>query len=193
MQGLYPLNQQEFWNIYDTFMKQDFPLSEIRKAENFTQLWKENVYEALGWYEKDVLKGYAFFVKGQNIVLLDYFAILGSNKGSGIGGKFLEAYKDYFAVKTDCILVETENPEFAVDEADRQKRIRRNSFYEKHGAYVSCVTTRVFTDEYQILVLPLNKEKAPFSANRAFQIQSIYETIFPMKEQWEQIKISRNA
>ncbi|SHK69001.1 hypothetical protein SAMN02745243_03512 [Hespellia stercorisuis DSM 15480] len=182
------LSQNEFWEIYRTQMKQDFPKSEIRREDNFENLWRDQKYLALGWYEEKPgngqqkecsLTGYAFFVIAEDAVLLDYFAVLADQRGNGSGGRFLEAMKTYFAERTDCILLEVENPEYAVDENDRKLRERRIAFYERHGVFFSKVETRVFTDEYLILVLPVQKAKEHPVKEWAEQIKGVYESIFP--------------
>ena len=87
MQSIKRLKQEEFWQIYDNRLKEDFPESEIRRRENFQRLWDLDCYEVLGYFEENTLTGYASFIVPADgrVVFGDYFAIQKAKRGKGSG------------------------------------------------------------------------------------------------------------
>ena len=189
MQELRRLTQDKFWEIFHTLLQEDFPQSEIREKENFENLWEKERYLALGWYENEQLTGYAFFISGgEDTLLLDYFAIHASKRGKGSGSLFLEAFRKYFEQEVNYIVLEAENPQFALDEKDQELREKRIAFYEKNNSFFSGVTTTVLDDHYQILVLPTQEEQRA-DMDWAALMERIYGIIFPQKAYMGKIHI----
>ncbi len=94
--------------------------------------------------------GYAFFMTNEEIVLLDYFAILKDKRMGGYGSKSLKLISEYFENKYDVLVLESEDPAFANDEVDKETRERRISFYKRNNFEVANIEAKVYTVEFVI-------------------------------------------
>ena len=70
------LTEQEMTEIYQSHLVEDFPAGEVKPLAHMLEGRKKGQYEAYGLFEKDTLKGYAYFIKNstQPAALLDYLA-----------------------------------------------------------------------------------------------------------------------
>ena len=161
--------------IYNTFMKKDFPRSELKPLAIIRRMHEQHLYECYQMAENDILIGYAFFAKlaagsGYNY-LLDYFAVVDGYRNKGHGSEFL---KQLSAVITDagCILAEVEDPDRAGDESTREMRWRRLGFYLRNGYVEAGVTAQVFGMTYRIL------ECTSGPAHSSGEIRELYSSMY---------------
>lgn len=73
------LTEQEMTEIYQSHLVEDFPAGEVKPLAHMLEGRKKGQYEAYGLFEKDTLKGYAYFIKNstQPAALLDYLRLSG--------------------------------------------------------------------------------------------------------------------
>ena len=86
------LTEQEMTEIYQSHLVEDFPAGEVKPLAHMLEGRKKGQYEAYGLFEKDTLKGYAYFIKNstQPAALLDYFAIVRGLRSAGYGSLVLK-------------------------------------------------------------------------------------------------------
>lgn len=77
------LTEREIAEIYNTYMKQDFPPNELKPLSHILRSMEKGYGFCLGLHEKAGLAGYAVFVlcEETGCALLDYFAILKDRRG----------------------------------------------------------------------------------------------------------------
>lgn len=167
--------------IYDTYMRVDFPPEELKPFSMIEDMWKRGHYFTYGFYEqnggteaeKEVLRAYAFFVADyeEQMLLLDYFAALANTRGQGYGSMALQQLKE---VCSDWkgIVIEVEDNELELEESVRDIRNRRIAFYNRNGCYMTEVRSYVFGVDYRIMVLPVADEKA--GEHMAQKVTGIY-------------------
>lgn len=61
-QILRKMGPQEVAAVYEGHMRKDFPASELKPLSSIRRMQAEGIYDCLGFYEGDMLVGYAFFV-----------------------------------------------------------------------------------------------------------------------------------
>lgn len=146
--------------VYETLAVVDFPKSELKPLGIILNAYDLGQYEGLGLYRGSELTAYALYVKyqDQNSLLLDYYAVLADYRMHGLGSVFLEKMQDYYK-DWDGILIETENPAMAEDEAQRRIRERRNHFYQENGGQLTQIASQIYGVDYQIFYLPIKAEK----------------------------------
>lgn len=171
------LNENQAKNIYNTYMKTDFPKDELKPFEMIAKHMSNGIYTCLGIFDRDVLIGYAFCLTDtdSNAVLLDYFAVLKEYRDSGKGSLALSKICRYFTAELhfSALILESENPDFAKDETDKKTRLRRLSFYEKNGMYLQDFTTDLFGVKYCIFSYPKTDAKKA--------LISLYKKLLPKK------------
>ena len=173
------LSLQEMQEIYDTKMKGDFPPAEIKPFSTIRAMHERGEYLGLGMLTAEGgILAYAFFVicrpDGQ-AVLLDYFAVDKDRRGEGIGSRMLREIIERFA--DIPVLLESEDPDHACDEADRKKREKRLSFYHRNNALDTGVRAWVFDVDYRVLPhMPPGRVPAEAYARKI--LSELYGTMF---------------
>lgn len=155
--------------IYNSLMVKDFPNDELKPFEMIKTFIIEDKSIALGYYENDVLKGYATVLYAGNSLLLDYFAIISDYRGRGYGTCFLSELKDYFK-NYDFLLIEAENNESVT----ARKRIE---FYKRCGCRDSLLRGRLYFVEYVFLYLELSDKHNSQMIKE--EIVNLYSIIYP--------------
>lgn len=189
-----PLTLEQTADIYTRWLCRHFPENEIKPLSSIRRMWRMGAYQALGLYERQgentgSLAGYAFFVgkPGESRLLLDYLAIVEEYRGSGAGSSFLWEMRRQFA-SYEGILIETEDVEYAADDAQRVERQRRDSFYERNGAVRTGVKGCVCGVHYTIWELP-----AAGCADREQtrkNLEALYRVIMPEEAYDQYVRIS---
>ena len=146
------LTEEEIIDIYNEYMKEDFPPDELKPLSSMLEMLKRGIYACYGIYEGKTLLAYAYLTLIDNLVLVDYLAVVKDFRGSGIGTKFLTELKSILADKT--IVIECENPNFATDCEDKNTRVSRINFYKNCDFVLSGVSSKLFGVEYVILTFP---------------------------------------
>ena len=120
--------------------------------------------------------GYAFFIRKEDWLLLDYYVILPEWRNQGIGGIFLKKFKEFFR---DCagILLEVERPEMAENEQERTIRVHRIRFYQRNGVQLTGLKVRLFGVPFYIMVMPLLEN--PKEALWKEELDLLYHAMLP--------------
>lgn len=166
------MTEEETLEIYETYMRKDFPPIELKPFSHIERMMNLGLYDSFVFYEENRLIGYALCSENKNrdAVLTDYFAIAADIRGKGYGQKVLamlwEIYREH-----DMVILESENPDFFEDEQDREKKLRRVRFYEEKCGMTKCdFTTRLFGVEYVIMAKGCRAE-----ADSALVVQKLKE------------------
>lgn len=188
------LTLEQTAEIYTQWLHRHFPKDEIKPFSSIRRMWRMGAYQALGLYERQgesagSLAGYAFFVNepGESHMLLDYLAIVEEYRGNGAGSSFLQGMRQQFA-HYKGILIETEDVEYAADDAQRAERKRRDSFYEHNGAVRTGIKGCVYGVHYVIWNLPV-AEAADREETRK-NLEALYRIIVPDEKYDKYVHIS---
>lgn len=147
------LTVEETLEIYETYMRKDFPPIELKPFSHIERMMNLGLYDSFVFYEDGRFVGYALCSENRNqdAVLLDYFAIASNLRGKGYGQKTLAMLWDIYQ-NHDMVILESENPDFHKNEQDYKKKLRRVRFYEEKCGMTKCdFTTRLFGVEYVIM------------------------------------------
>lgn len=165
------LTIEETEKIYEKYMREDFPASELKSLSVIEDSMNRGNGKTLGMFDENGnLQGYAIIVTHGETALLDYYAVRKELRGKGVGSSFLQELKTSFFQKT-VLYVEAEDSDFS---AGKQKLIqaKRLSFYEKNGIYSTGLSLYVYGVIYRILCTKKN-----VSAKEAYDtLISIYQT-----------------
>lgn len=164
-----PLTNSLFKEIYNEYMKVDFPPDELKPCSRILKQKKAGIALTLGYYDGNQLVGYAVIEQdaAQQILLLDYFAILPQFRQQGKGTLFLSEIKNMFS-NVKCIFIETEAP-------IHPTAIRRLEFYLHAGARKTTIQVNLFHVDYLILTLNNNCS----DDENLILLKEIYDTIYP--------------
>ena len=171
------LSLQEREAFYHNYLLKEFHKSEMKPLSLLESLIEQGNYLCIGFFEAEQPLGYAYLGRSNDgrSLILDYFAVVKEYRSKGWGGRFLEELKSYLGDRYDILFAEVENPDFASDEADRSKRIRRIHFYHQNGFHTSPILASIFGNEYQILLLPLAAKL--HGEQLQAQLQQVYKTL----------------
>lgn len=161
------LTLQQAEQIYMQYMKQDFAPDELKPFGMIQEAWARGEYECLGFYDGAMLSGYAYLVRLGREYLLDYFAVQADLRGSGYGSRILQMLRMEYA-EASSILIESENPDYAVDASEFTERQRRLRFYHRAGCLDTGVTVRLFGVEYKVLELPVSGAHSPDAIRESY-------------------------
>ncbi len=147
------LGIEQIKNIYCELMINDFASNEVKPLDKILIMVKENRYFCYGVYDNEDFVGYAFVVKCNSYYMLDYYAILKSKRGQGLGSVALKLVKEKLEDVADVLIIESENPKFAEGEHEELVQKSRIDFYRKNGCIDTGVTTCAFFAEYVVFTL----------------------------------------
>ena len=171
------LTVEETLEIYETYMRKDFPPIELKPFSHIERMMNLGLYDSFVFYEDGRFVGYALCSENRNqdAVLLDYFAIASNLRGKGYGQKTLAMLWDIYQ-NHDMVILESENPDFHKNEQDYKKKLRRVRFYEEKCGMTKCdFTTRLFGVEYVIMAKGCKAEAD--SALVAQKLREIYQVL----------------
>lgn len=171
------LSGEEILSIYNGAAREHFPEAELKPVEIIERMLAEDGYTGLGLFLEEKLIGYAFFVKvpSGDVLLLDYYAVQKEFRNGGTGSLFLQKMQEIYKDRA-VILLETEEPEKAKNQAEYNIRVRRNGFYERNGAVRTCVKSRLYIVEFGIFVIPLREK---YTDDQVYaQLDAIYHYMF---------------
>ncbi len=186
-----PIPPEQLCGLYESHLRRDFPADELKPCEWLVRLSERGVYACHAFCEEGELRAYAcvFAPKDHGAVLLDYFAVLPYRRGSGVGGRCFELLGNFYRKRGE-LLLETELPDAARTPEERQIRLRRNTFYERHGACITGVQSEAFGVRYSVLCLPENG-KRPSDAQVYDRLASLYRVLFAPEYLRTRVKIAR--
>lgn len=147
------LNDKQVEEIYNTYLVNDFPSSEVKSLTRILEGIADGKYFACGYEEDGELKGYAYFIqsKSGSTLLLDYLAVLADKRSSGIGSKIITEVQKMAQNEGKHLILEVENPDYEAPGANRDYMVKRIGFYEKNNIHLSNVTCYFYGNEYRIL------------------------------------------
>lgn len=150
------LNKDELTQIYHTYMKRDFPPSELKPLSHILRSMKAGFGFSLGMYEEKELAGYAVFIlcEETGCALLDYFAILKDRRGEGLGHCAFSLFEEYFTrnlPEIEGLYIESERVSAAENEDQRLTRERRVAFYLSCGCEMTALRSVLFGVDYSVL------------------------------------------
>jgi len=168
------LSIEEMQKIYIKHMTDDFPDDELKPFERIREMYNEDYYFAYGLYDKGMLLGYAYFVKGEksNSILLDYFAVISNKRNCGYGSKFLCLLKEELNIYNYFIL-ESERILSAKNKEEQLIRTRRIKFYTKNGFIKSDLESCLFGVDYSLLYVGKSDDVDFYAA-----VSDIYNKMF---------------
>ncbi len=196
-----PLTYKQTAEIYSEYLHRHFPAGEIKPLKSIARMWEGDAYRAYALYAGSdspvsprslpPLAGYAFFAAqpGGGMILLDYLAILEEYRSRGAGSAFLRALS---ARLPNCrgILIETEDIDFAQNEAEARERQKRDAFYEKNGVLKTEIRSSVYGVHYAIWLLALggNADREECEQN----LRDIYRIMVPGEKFEKYVEIRRS-
>lgn len=173
------LNLDEIREIYNAYMHEAFPPSELRPFASMEMLYNKNCYPCYGFYdETDSLCAYAYFSCTENgkYALLDYFAVRKDLRGTGIGSKTFPLLRTEMKDR-DGLLLEVESVESAEAEEEVNIRRRRIAFYERCGCEMAKAKSLLYGVDFNILVLPI-AQPVPEAKVVLHELENIYHVMF---------------
>lgn len=171
-----PLSDAQLEAVYETGMMHDFPDTERKPLRMIRDALRRDEYDCLGLFAGEILRGYAFFVRLGRELLLDYFAVSPAYRGTGCGSRFLQMLRQQYT-DAETLIIETETPAYAADDADRLTRTRRMQFYLRGGCRETGITVQVFGVEYSLLELPLSGVHTPDEIRAVYA--RLYQSFLP--------------
>ncbi len=160
------LTLEEIRGIYKEHLCRDFPADELKPLDRLEASLREGAYRCIGAFEEGTFRAYAFFVVIGDKCLLDYFGVVPSVRGKGIGTAFLKQVLS--TQDSEMILIEIEDPE----EGEMQIRSRRKNFYINAGCRDTKVRFTTFGVKFLLLEYPTS------SAHSFKEIEEGYEDIY---------------
>lgn len=186
------LSDKQILSIYTGVAKQHFPEAELKPVAIIERMLEDGGYEGIGLFFEDKLVGYAFFVKVplNDVLLLDYYAVLEEFRNGGTGSLFLQKMQDSYQHKA-AIILETEEPDQANNQAEYDIRLRRNLFYERNGAISTDVKSRLYIVDFGIFYIPLLKTFTNSQIGK--QLDCIYRYMFDEEDYRKYVHLRREV
>ena len=174
------LTEREIAEIYNTYMKQDFPPNELKPLSHILRSMEKGYGFCLGLHEKAGLAGYAVFVlcEETGCARLDYFAILKDRRGQGLGHLAFPLFLSYFKEGLpgiEGLYIESERVLAAENETQRRIRERRIAFYRSCGCEMTKLRSVLFGVDYSVLYRPI-KEAGCGASKEA--LDGLYKKMF---------------
>jgi hypothetical protein len=180
--------------IYDKYLKADFPPEEVKPFSAIRRMWEQKNYHTYGFYEQeaagDLLCAYAFLMADneKRMLLLDYFAVCSQLRGSGYGSLALALLRKECA-GWNGILVEVEDDGLpGLEEETAHTRRRRIAFYAKAGCQMTTARSWLWGVDYRIMMLPVMDCHA--GENAAEKVRSVYRCMYEEKILEKHFKIT---
>ncbi|MDO5409036.1 MAG: hypothetical protein Q4F21_01110 [Lachnospiraceae bacterium] len=158
---------EEMKEIYDGMMIRHFPEDEIKPFRVIEKGYREGRYICYGLYadsEPGKCLAYAWMcdILEENWILLDYYAVTESLRGQGVGSWFLKQILSGSYTQDMPVIIEVEDPDYAADEKEKEKQLRRIDFYLRNGVQETEIRAQVFQVHYSIMVALGQKERQTF-------------------------------
>lgn len=180
------LDDKQLEALFESHMRRDFPDNELKPLWRLYELKERGIYRTTALYTGEKLCAYAMFSSAPDCpcLLLDYFAVDPALRGKGIGTRALKVIAEWAKDKTQGILIEAENPDFARTLEERRTRIRRLDFYRHCGAKLTGYKLWLYFVDYRVFYLAADGvqrtdaylQKAQAQIYRAQFTQQVYDT-----------------
>ncbi|MDD5921890.1 MAG: GNAT family N-acetyltransferase [Eubacteriales bacterium] len=148
-------------DLYDNFMKEDFPEEELKPFSFLQDMIRNGQCRIFTFLDHHKLVGYAVLTADSSAeeapspskaALLDYLAVRGNLRNHGIGSWVLRQLPELIS-PLGHLLIEIEDPDYAETDAERSNRNRRRHFYMKNNVQDTEARTKVNGMNYRILDL----------------------------------------
>lgn len=134
-----PRGAKDWMALYRLY-RSAFPISERKPIAILLKMYREKRTDIWCIRHENTFAGLALTVNGDNLTLLDYFAIEEKYRGRGLGSKALNALRDRYA--PGGLFIEIES---TLEEAqNRPERLRRKAFYLRCGMEELGTTAKLF-------------------------------------------------
>lgn len=156
---LIELDDMQISEIYNKYMKTDFPKSELKPLKLLLDCREKGLYKCFGLFDAGELKAYAYLAnyKEEDVILLDYLAVIRDIRGKGYGSIMLTELKNHYKnnTKVKAVIIEAESIRSAKDNEQIKLREKRIRFYKRNGLIEQKLLPVVFGTEFTILVLEI--------------------------------------
>lgn len=176
------LELSEWKQIYENYMREDFPENELKPFPAMQQMREKGIYRAYGLKEGEELLAYWCMLCDQKekTMLLDYLAVRKHLRGQGYGRKVIRLLADN--MNSGYILfIESENPEGEKKAEEREIRERRIRFYQSCGCNLLDMHSEIVSTPYRIFCLP-KEEKDEEALKRRYM--ALYRDVMLPKERF---------
>lgn len=96
--------------------------------------------------------GFAITALGENLVLLDYFAVAEKYQGQGVGSEALQLIRDLYSESQFYLEIETPDE----TAPNHIQRVRRKEFYLRNGMRETGIRIRLFGVDMELLASSLD-------------------------------------
>jgi len=135
------------WRMIETLYMAAFPENERKPFQMIREKQRQRVTDVWMIEENNVFSGFAITMNGEDLVLLDYFAICEEKRGQGLGGRSLRALQEQYQGKRFFLEVES----LKVSADNMEERRRRKQFYLNNGMKELGVYAKLFGVEFELL------------------------------------------
>lgn len=135
------------WSMLEILYRSAFPENERKPFEMIREKYRQNMTDVWVIEEDEAFSGLAVTMNGEDLVLLDYFAICEEKRGQGLGGKSLRALQEQYRGKRFFLEVES----LKVPADNMEERRRRKQFYLRNGMKELGVYAKLFGVEFELL------------------------------------------
>lgn len=195
------LTEEELTEIYHTYMKQDFPSSELKPLSHILRSMEAGFGFSLGIFDGGELAGYAVFIicEETNCALLDYFAILADRRGKGTGHSAFSLFETYFKehlAGVEGLYIESERVSAAENEKQRLIRERRIAFYLSCGCEMTTLRSVLFGVDYSVLYKSFGASTEKTGVERGHQplgeaLDALYKKMFKPEHYARSVSLTR--
>ncbi|MBQ8663819.1 MAG: GNAT family N-acetyltransferase [Eubacterium sp.] len=134
--------------VYELYIDA-FPEIERKPISLIEEKVAEGSSEVFSIMDGDEFVGFAIYVIGRDLVLLDFFAILPEKRCGGYGSKVFPLLMSQYPGKH--FLLEIEDPDGDVEEQEKELRRRRKAFYLRQGMVSMPFLIDLFGVEMEVL------------------------------------------
>ena len=171
------LTIEQIREIYEERIPNDFAPDEIKPLSRIEEALSTGHYACYGAFDGERITAYAFFVINGGCALLDYFAVREDLRGHGTGSEFLHGMTTGLLRRFETVLLESEDPDYAETDDEREKMERRLRFYRRNGLMETGVISTVWYVHYRILQFPIGREISADDIRDVYK--GIYRVILP--------------
>lgn len=135
------------WAQLKELYTEAFPENERKPFELIREKYYQKVTDVWMIEEDGEFSGFAITMNGDDLVLLDYFAICDKKRGKGLGGKSIRALQELYRGRRFFLEVES----LKVYADNMEERRRRKQFYLNNGMTELGVYAKLFGVEFELL------------------------------------------
>ena len=173
------LTPEQIREIYLERIQNDFSPDEIKPLAWIEMAVSKGYYICYGAFDGSVITAYAFCVINGAYALLDYFAVRKDLRGNGTGSEFLQRMMTGLLNRFENVVLESEDPDYAETDDERDVMERRLRFYRKNGLTETGVISTVWHVHYRIFSFTSGKKLLADEIREVYR--GIYRSLLPEK------------